>query len=87
MTDIIQEIKRLKSSITDDQKKEMAKALGDETMVIFENILQSTDEDTAYIHLAKFRVALRSNILKTLKVYRKILTDEQRKIVEGFIDD
>lgn len=83
---MLSQLKKLNGSLSEDQRKDLRRVLGDDLYELFANAAESITEDEASQRVEKFAEAAGKSPLKVFKA-RKILTRSQKDIVLNFIKD
>ena len=83
---MLESVKRFRDSITDEQRQDVKTVLGDELAQTFNSVLESETEQQVKERIGLFIAAVRKQPVKMFRLRRK-LTDEQKVIVDGFLED
>lgn len=83
---MLEKLKTLRESITDEQRDALTDILGKDMKRLFFRALMSDDEEVAEKRIKKFSTALGKEPLKAFKLYKK-MTKEQKAIVQEFMED
>lgn len=83
---MLEEIKKLKESIDDDQFEDVAKVLGDDLYKLFLIAISSKTEESARTRVKEFGDALKKHPIKAFKLYGRLRAD-QKVIIQHFIEE
>ena len=81
----LEKIGELGDSLSREQVVKLKKALGDDIFAMFDNVLDSENEEEAAGCVKKFVDAVKKSPVKLLRA-RRLLNEEQKSIIIGLLE-
>lgn len=83
---MLEELKKLKGTVTDEQLESLEEVAGGKLFKLFESALDASGEDEARTRVDALSLALNGEPLKAFKLYNK-LDAAQKGIILGLMED